>query len=109
MSLNFTSPLKMVVVKKKSRFDKFDKLVKLPAVLNIQVWDSDSFSPDDFLGTATLNLSHFPQLFSAPANFLHGKDDQKYENLFAVGKSVRGWIPAHGKPDVGGAIKQTVS
>ena len=44
-----------VVVKKKEKFWSLDKTeIKLPPVLNLQVWDNDKLSSDDILGKWTL-------------------------------------------------------
>ena len=41
-------------VKKKEHFWSADlSEVLLPPVLNLQIWDNDKFSPDDFLGNIT--------------------------------------------------------
>ncbi len=34
---------------------------KIPPRLNLQVWDADHFSADDFLGSITLDLTRFPR------------------------------------------------
>lgn len=48
----------MLVTKKKQFFEKFDTQIKMPANLNVQVWDNDALSADDFLGkTNTYHLS----------------------------------------------------
>ena len=98
-----------MVITRKRTFEKFDTEIKLPAVLNLQVWDNDSFSPDDFLGTASINLSHFPEPFSTAEKCVKKKYPQMHENLFAINGSVRGWIPMYGKTENNGPIKQTVS
>ncbi|KAG5679282.1 hypothetical protein PVAND_008861 [Polypedilum vanderplanki] len=96
----------MVITRKKSSFEKFDTELKIPAVLNLQVWDNDSFSPDDFLGAVAINISHFPQL--APS---HEKFSSKklliYDNLFAIDGSIRGWCSVYGKEGNQGPIKVT--
>lgn len=40
----------MVVVRKRNFYEKQDTQLKIPAQLNVQLWDNDSFSADDFLG-----------------------------------------------------------
>lgn len=40
----------MVVIKKKEIYEKYNTELKMPITLNIQVWDNDSLSADDFLG-----------------------------------------------------------
>lgn len=42
---------KSISVKKKERFWSYEATEYfLPPVLNLQIWDNDKFSPDDFLG-----------------------------------------------------------
>ncbi|KAM3186213.1 hypothetical protein ACTXT7_004799 [Hymenolepis weldensis] len=51
-----------IVVKKKEHFWSLDTTEKrFPPVLCMQVWDNDLFSPDDYLGTMELPLTHMPQ------------------------------------------------
>ncbi|VEL34866.1 unnamed protein product [Protopolystoma xenopodis] len=51
----------MVVIRKKEHFWSLDETEqRIPPSLIIQIWDNDSFSPDDFLGTVELNLSGMP-------------------------------------------------
>lgn len=40
----------MLVTKKKRFYEQFDTEIKMPVNLNIQVWDNDALSADDFLG-----------------------------------------------------------
>lgn len=95
----------MLVIKKKSPFEKFDTELKMPAILTLQIWDNDSFSMDDFLGTLTINLSHFPKP-AATAAKCDLKPVQEFENLF-VGGIVKGWFPTYGKNGDNGGMKQT--
>jgi C2 domain len=95
------------VIKKRGLFDTLDTEVKLPPVLNVQVWDNDTFTPDDFLGTFSINLSSFPKLFNKPEKCVMG-DSRGLENLFATNESIRGWMPVYGKPGKDQEIKQTV-
>lgn len=97
-----------MVTTQKRAFEKFDTEVKLPAVLNLQIWDNDSFSPDDFLGTANINLSHFLKPFSSPGKCVKTRHEEMHENLFAINGSVRGWVPMFGKTEYNGPIRQTV-
>lgn len=98
----------MVIIKKKNPFEKFDTEIKLPPVLNLQIWDNDSFSPDDFLGATSINLSHFPE-FSSKVEKCEAKKLTKYENLFATNGSVRGWCPVYGRVRNNESVKITVS
>lgn len=47
----------IIVPKKISIFSLTDTEEKLPCILYLQVWDSDHFSPDDFLGNIKLICS----------------------------------------------------
>lgn len=83
--------------------------IKMPAILTLQVWDNDSFTPDDFLGTLNVNLSHFLRPSLTAEKCTLGKKDVQYENLFAiVDRRVRGWFPVRGQSNKNGPIKQTV-
>lgn len=94
---------------RKRVLEKFDTEIKLPAVLNLQLWDNDSFSTDDFLGTASINLSHFKSLFPSAEKCAMRKEIREHENLFATNGSIRGWLPMYGKGEENGPVKQTVS
>ena len=51
----------MIVIKRKEHFWSKDATeIRIRPSLVMQVWDNDLFSPDDFLGTLELNLSHMP-------------------------------------------------
>lgn len=99
----------MVVTKKRSNLEKLETEMKQPAVLNLQIWDNDSFSPDDFLGTLCINLSHFERPFMTPDRCSIKKLKRPHENLFAMNGSLRGWFPAYGKSSNSEAIRQTVN
>ncbi|KAL6424890.1 hypothetical protein ACFW04_010045 [Cataglyphis niger] len=51
----------MIVRRRMSVFAKNEIEDKLPCKLHLQVWDSDHFSSDDFLGEVTLDLSRMPR------------------------------------------------
>lgn len=69
--------------------------MKIPARLELQVWDADHFSADDFLGAISLNLNRFPR--GAKSSKLCTLDMLKTENVPTVNifkqKRVRGWWP----------------
>ncbi|KAK5917361.1 hypothetical protein CgunFtcFv8_012258 [Champsocephalus gunnari] len=52
---------KIVISKKESMFAWDETEYKIPARLNLQVWDADHFSADDFLGAIELDLNRFPR------------------------------------------------
>ncbi|XP_046873889.1 otoferlin-like [Hypomesus transpacificus] len=52
---------KIVISKKESMFAWDETQYKIPARLNLQVWDADHFSADDFLGAIELDLNRFPR------------------------------------------------
>ncbi|XP_078118672.1 fer-1-like protein 6 [Sander vitreus] len=53
---------KVVVVRKRQHIFSLDKTEqKLPAILSLQVWDFETLSSDDFLGTVELDLHGFPR------------------------------------------------
>lgn len=41
---------KIVTTKKRRFYEKFDTIVKSPPLLNVQIWDNDTISADDFIG-----------------------------------------------------------
>ncbi|XP_075960903.1 fer-1-like protein 6 [Anarhichas minor] len=53
---------KVIVVTKKEHIFSLDKSEqKLPAILSLQVWDFETLSSDDFLGTVEFDLHDFPR------------------------------------------------
>ena len=52
---------KIVITRKESVFSWDETVSKIPPRLNLQVWDADSFSKDDFLGAITMDLTKFPR------------------------------------------------
>lgn len=98
----------MIVTKKKE--ERHEIGIKMPAVLTLQIWDNDSFTPDDFLGTLNINLTHFQRPSLTADKCLLNRKENNYENLFAITEgSLRGWFPLRGKSDDNISIKQTVS
>lgn len=69
--------------------------MKLPARLELQVWDNDKFSSDDFLGAISFDLNRFPR--GAKSSKQCTLDMLKLDivptiNIFKQ-KRVRGWWP----------------
>ena len=75
---------------------------QVPARLNLQVWDADHFSKDDFLGAITLDLNRFPR--GAKTAKLCSLDMVKTDgtipmiNLFKQ-KRTKGWWPLYIKTE----------
>uniref|UniRef100_A0A3B3WM37 C2 domain-containing protein n=1 Tax=Poecilia mexicana TaxID=48701 RepID=A0A3B3WM37_9TELE len=86
---------KVVVVKKREHIFSLDKTEqKLPAILILQVWDFETLSSDDFLGTLELDLHAFPRgaktAKSCKADMLTEVTDRI--SIFQQ-KRARGWWP----------------
>ncbi|CAF4424975.1 unnamed protein product, partial [Adineta steineri] len=82
--------------KKKEYFWSYDNTeLKLPPILNVQIWDNDKFSSDDFLGALTLDLNH---LYKPAKDFdgctLEMLNDQisNTVSIFDI-KRLKGWWP----------------
>uniref|UniRef100_A0A665X022 C2 domain-containing protein n=1 Tax=Echeneis naucrates TaxID=173247 RepID=A0A665X022_ECHNA len=59
---NYLPAEKVVVVSKRENIFSLDKTEqKIPAILILQVWDFETLSSDDFLGTVELDLHGFPR------------------------------------------------
>ncbi|CAB3993920.1 myoferlin-like isoform X2, partial [Paramuricea clavata] len=95
---------KIMVVKKKLHFWSLDTTEeRLPPRLVIQVWDNDTFNPDDFIGSVDLPLDQLPSPFSKPnkikdINCLEGR---KVVSLFDL-KQTYGWWPVFGEIETKG-------
>ncbi|XP_034042017.1 fer-1-like protein 6 [Thalassophryne amazonica] len=86
---------KVVVMRKRESIFSLDKTEqKLPAILVLQVWDFETLSSDDFLGTVELNLHSFPRgtksAKSCKASML--TDSAEKISIFQQ-KRARGWWP----------------
>lgn len=97
-----------MITKKVHKFEKVETEVKVPAILHLQVWDNDTLSPDDFLGSLTINLSNFPSPFETPEKCRMRKTGELNENIFATDDSIRGWFPVYGNADGNEGNKQSV-
>ncbi|XP_052897850.1 fer-1-like protein 6 [Anopheles moucheti] len=96
----------LVLRRRKAFYEQFDTELKYPPVLTVQIWDNDSFSADDFLGTMELNLAQLPVPASTPdackftpSLSLTGSGSSTAGdslNMF-VERRARGWFPVHGK------------
>ncbi|XP_033208643.1 otoferlin-like [Belonocnema kinseyi] len=93
--LTFSRAEHLLVVRKKvSAFARDETEVKLPCRFNLQVWDSDHFSPDDFLGSLTFDLSKMPKGSSNPKNCTLKLMDPNSPtvNLFKI-RRTKAWWP----------------
>ncbi|XP_036143415.1 otoferlin [Monomorium pharaonis] len=84
----------MIVRRKISVFAKNEIEEKLPCKLHLQIWDSDHFSSDDFLGELTLDLSRMPRGSSNSKNCTLKLLEPQLPtiNLFKVTR-IRAWWP----------------
>ncbi|XP_023290146.1 LOW QUALITY PROTEIN: otoferlin [Orussus abietinus] len=92
---SYLSSERMMVIKKKlSTFAKNETEQKVPCKLNLQVWDSDHLSPDDFLGALSIDLSRMPKGSANPKNCtLKVMDPESTTiNLFKTMR-MKTWLP----------------
>ena len=91
---------KIVITRKESMFSWDETVSKIPPRLNLQVWDADSFSKDDFLGAITLDLNKFPRGARSAAlctlDMLRTDGSVPTINLFKM-KRTKGWWPFSAK------------
>ncbi|XP_043277265.1 otoferlin-like [Venturia canescens] len=91
---------RIVIRRKESLFSWDETEFKIPARLELQVWDADHFSADDFLGAITLNLNRFPRGAKTSKlctlNMLKTDGSVPAVNIFKQ-KRVRGWWPFYVK------------
>jgi hypothetical protein len=90
----------LAVIKKKEHPWSFDETeVKIPLQLNLQIWDNDKFSPDDFLGQLSIDFNKMkkPAKYSAYCSIDNKDDCSEYneDNIELVSlyeqKRMKGW------------------
>ncbi|XP_008284196.1 fer-1-like protein 6 [Stegastes partitus] len=98
---------KVVVVRKRESIFSLDKTEqKLPAILILQVWDFETLSSDDFLGTLELNLHGFHRgaktAKSCKSDML--TDGSERISIFQQ-KRARGWWPFSKSGELTGKVE----
>uniref|UniRef100_A0AAX7V4X1 Otoferlin n=1 Tax=Astatotilapia calliptera TaxID=8154 RepID=A0AAX7V4X1_ASTCA len=87
---------KIVISKKESMFAWDETEYKIPARLNLQVWDADHFSADDFLGAIELDLNRFPRGAKTPKQctieMVTNEGEMPMVSIFKQ-KRIKGWWP----------------
>uniref|UniRef100_A0A8C5AUZ2 C2 domain-containing protein n=1 Tax=Gadus morhua TaxID=8049 RepID=A0A8C5AUZ2_GADMO len=87
---------KIVISKKESMFAWDETEYKIPARLNLQVWDADHFSADDFLGAIELDLNRFPRGAKTPKQctieMVTNEAEMPMVSIFKQ-KRIKGWWP----------------
>ncbi|XP_060919336.1 otoferlin-like [Labrus mixtus] len=87
---------KIVISKKESMFAWDETEYKIPARLNLQVWDADHFSADDFLGAIELDLNRFPRgaktAKQCTIEMVTNETEMPTVSIFKQ-KRIKGWWP----------------
>ncbi|KAL2098893.1 hypothetical protein ACEWY4_005373 [Coilia grayii] len=87
---------KIVISKKESMFAWDETEYKIPPRLNIQVWDADHFSADDFLGAIELDLNRFVRgaktAKQCTLEMVENEQDMPMVSIFKQ-KRIKGWWP----------------
>ncbi|KAM9850875.1 fer-1-like protein 6 isoform 2-T2 [Aulostomus maculatus] len=104
---NYMPAEKVVVVRKRESIFSLDKTEqKLPAILILQVWDFETLSSDDFLGTVELDLHGFPRgsktAKSCKADVF--TDGTERISIFQQ-KRARGWWPFSKSGELTGKVE----
>ncbi|XP_040004545.1 fer-1-like protein 6 [Xiphias gladius] len=104
---NYLPAEKVVVVRKRESIFSLDKTEqKLPAILILQVWDFETLSSDDFLGTVELDLHDFPRgaktAKSCKADMLTDRTERI--SIFQQ-KRARGWWPLSKSGELTGKVE----
>ncbi|KAM8750038.1 fer-1-like protein 6 [Acanthopagrus schlegelii] len=104
---NYLPAEKVVVVRKRESIFSLDKTEqKLPAILILQVWDFETLSSDDFLGTVELDLHGFPRGAKTAKSC---KAEMLSEGLDRISifqqKRARGWWPFSKSGELTGKVE----